>query len=418
MKEVLIIDEPPLFREFLKNKLSTEGVNVEFATGSRDAFTKIVNLFPDLIIIDTLNDYDALTDLLKQKKENPNAKTIPIILTGPVLTKDQVQELPYYNITKYFNKPIKFDIFFESIGRILKIPLSIDTTQCIMDVHLNDNIIFIEIAQGLNREKLALLKYKISELLDFNKLTSPKVILMLTNLTLSFIDGANLELLLDNVIADERILKRNVKILSLDNFTKELVDGHVQYKGIEVTQNLAAVLASLIQGDSSDITEVISDKILTSTDDVDEGSIQMKFYSENGLPDNDTSENSSKGPKKTLIAIVDDEAVTRTLLLNTFKQINADCEVFETGTDFLRAINTKRYDLVVLDIYMPGISGFDILKRLKLQKNSSPVLVYSQATQRETVIQALTMGAKSYLAKPLKPNEIIKKAVEIMNSKI
>jgi len=412
MKQVLIIDEPPLFREFLKNKLTTEGIQVEFANGRRDAFTKMLNILPDLVIIDTANDYTQLTDLLKKKQENPNAKKIPVLLTGPVLSRDQVQELPRYNVSKYFNKPIKFDIFFESIGHILKLPLSIDTTQCIMDVHLNDNIIFIEIAQGLNREKMALLKYKISELLDDNNFTSPKIVLMLTNLKLSFIDGANLELLLDNITADSRILKKNVKILSFDHFTKELINGHTQYKGIEVTQNLAAVLNSLVQGDSGEITDLINNKILTSTDDAEQGSIQMKFYSESGVLDNTNANH-----KNPVIAIVDDEIVTRTLLQNAFKQIHATCELFESGTDFLYASNTKVYDLIVLDIFMPGLSGFDILTRLHLQKYPSPVLIYSQATQRKAVIQALSLGAKSYLVKPLKAQEIIKKAQEIMNAK-
>ncbi|HZK19893.1 MAG TPA: response regulator, partial [Treponemataceae bacterium] len=124
MKQVLIIDEPPLFREFLKNKLITENVQVEFATGRRDAFMKMINLLPDLTIIDTSNDYEQIKDLLDKRLDNPNAKTIPVILTGPVLTREQMQDLPRYNVYKYFNKPIKFDIFFEAIGRILKIPLS------------------------------------------------------------------------------------------------------------------------------------------------------------------------------------------------------------------------------------------------------------------------------------------------------
>lgn len=415
MKQVLIIDEPPLFREFLQTKLSEEDVNVEFATGRRDAFTKMLSIMPDLVIIDTLNDFDALTELLEKKHSNPNAKTIPVILTGPVLTREQIQDLPYYNVVKYFNKPIKFDIFFESIGRILRIPLSIDTTQCIMDVHLNDNIIFIEIARGLNREKLALLKYKITELIDDNELESPKIILMLTNLELSFIDGANLELLLDNVIADDRVLKKNLKILSFNDFTKKLIEGHVQYKGVEVTQDLTAVLKSLVKNDTEKATDVISDKILKASKNIEEGSIQMKFYSENGNPETREPKQNNPDP---LIAIVDDEIVTRTLLQNTFKQIHATCELFETGSDFLYATNKKVYDLVILDIFMPGLSGFDILNKLHIQKYPSPVIVYSQMTQRQAIIQALGLGAKAYLAKPLKPAEILQKAVDILHAKI
>ena len=66
---------------------------------------------------------------------------------------------------------------------------------------------------------------------------------------------------------------------------------------------------------------------------------------------------------------------------------------------------------------MPGMSGFDILTKLKVTPDAPPVIVYSQATQREVVIQALSLGAKSYLVKPQKPDVIITKAIEVLHAK-
>lgn len=180
MKQVLIIDAPPLFREFLKEKLSAEKVSVEMAQGRRDAFTKLVSLLPDLLIIDMAIPIREIIEFLTKKRSDPNASHIPIFMTGPIISREQVALLAQYNVVKYFNKPIKFDIFFESIGRILKTGFSIDITPCILEIHLNNNVVFIEIAQGLNREKLALLKYKITEIIDQNKLTIPKLVLMMT----------------------------------------------------------------------------------------------------------------------------------------------------------------------------------------------------------------------------------------------
>ena len=65
-----------------------------------------------------------------------------------------------------------------------------------------------------------------------------------------------------------------------------------------------------------------------------------------------------------------------------------------------------------------SLSGFDILKNLQERKYTTPIIVYSQATQREAVVQALTLGAKSYLVKPQKPEAIIQKAVEVLHSQI
>lgn len=413
MKHVLIIDAPPLFREFLKEKLITENVTVEIANGKRDAFTKLVSLLPDLVIIDAPERFTNLTEFLEKKRNDPNAVSIPVIVTGPILSREEIAKLPYYHVVKYFNKPIKFDIFFESIGRLIKTPLSIDTTPCILETHLNNNIIFIEIAQGLNREKLALLKYKITEIIDNNKLSNPKIILMMTDLSLSFVDGANLELLLDNVIADNRVQRKNVKILSLDSFTKELINGHLQYKGIEVAENLTNILSALVAPDNGDVTDTISDRILASTGDASEGSVEMRFYSESGILE-ETEETDSK---KIKVAIIDDDAVIRRLLQTAFGSINAECELFDSGAEFLVATNRKKYDLIILDIFMPGISGFDILINLHNKKYLTPVIVYSNATQREAVIQALSLGAKSYLIKPLKPEAILQKAVEVLQSK-
>jgi DNA-binding response OmpR family regulator len=139
----------------------------------------------------------------------------------------------------------------------------------------------------------------------------------------------------------------------------------------------------------------------------------MRFYSESGILE-ETEETDSK---KIKVAIIDDDAVIRRLLQTAFGSINAECELFDSGAEFLVATNRKKYDLIILDIFMPGISGFDILINLHNKKYLTPVIVYSNATQREAVIQALSLGAKSYLIKPLKPEAILQKAVEVLQSK-
>ena len=415
MKQVLIIDAPPLFREFLKEKLSHEKVNVEIAHIKRDAFTKLVSSLPDLLIIDLSVPMREIINFLAKKNEDPNASRIPVFMTGPIIAQDQIALLSQFNVVKYFNKPIKFDVFFESIGRVLKTGFSIDTTPCILEIHLNNNIIFIEIAQGLNREKISLLKYRISEIIEQNNIAIPKIILMMTDLSLSFVDGANLEFLLDNVIADTRIQKKNIKILSLDSFTKELVKGHNQYNCIEVVTNLSNVLPALIDDtESSNIADLITEKVLTPTEDISPATVEMKFYSDSGVLDS-SDKKINDNPH---IAIVDDDQVTRTILQNTFKQLNAEISLFDSGSEFLMATNKHIFDLIILDIYMPGLSGFDILKTLHSKQYKSPIIVYSNATNKESVVQALSLGAKSYLVKPLKPEALLQKAIEVLHSRI
>lgn len=414
MKEVLLIDGSHLFREFLKEKLAEEQVHLENATGNRDAYTKIITMLPSLIIIEANDSLNSdIMDLLEKKRNDPNARCKPVILIGPKIERSKAATLVEYGVVKYFTKPIRFDVFFEAIGSILRQSFSFDETPCILDIHINGNLIFVEIARGLNREKLFLIKYKISEIITLHKLVNPKVILMLTNLQLSFVDGANLELLFDNITADERLSKRNIKVLSLDDFVADLIEGHPQYHGIEVAHNLQHILNSLVDGSRSsgtNITDFVSDKILMSEKGTDDGGAEIRF----GEQTKDTSASTGNLLK---IAIVDDDVIVRKILQSTFSAISGDCSLYQNGTEFVKAIiSGQKFDLIILDLYINDMDGLNILRTLQKHNVMTPVIIYSQATQREMIFQTMSLGAKDFIEKPKKPEEILRRAVKVLHS--
>ena len=115
---------------------------------------------------------------------------------------------------------------------------------------------------------------------------------------------------------------------------------------------------------------------------------------------------------------MDDDLVTLKLLEQAFASIQAQTETFDSASLFLEETNKKVYDLVILDIFMHGISGFDTLTNLQKRGYPSPVIVYSSAAEKKVVVQALALGAKGYLVKPLKSEAIIQKAIEVLHSKV
>lgn len=413
MKQVLIIDAPPLYSGFLKDKLNTEKIKVVFAEIKKDAFPKMLSVLPDLIIIDIDETHKDFYDFLTKKRDDPNASKIPIIISGPTMEREQVSSLSQYNVVKYFNKPIKFDIFFKAISKSLMTTFAFDPTPCALEIHVNNNIIFIEVAQGLNREKLFILKYRLSEIIDITRITTPRIVLMMSDLVLSFVDGANIELLLDNIIADSRVQSKYFKIITTDSFTKDLVAGHVQYAGIQVATSLPLILSSIVdKTETTDIAELVYEKILESTDDMNQGLVQLAFHS-----DVSQEEAEDDSGLAATIAIVDDDNVTRNMLEHAFATINAQISTFANGSEFLTSTNKTEYDLIILDINLPGLSGFDVLKILQNKQYFSPSIVYSTEKSREAVMQALSLGAKTYLVKPLKPEILLQKAVEVLRSK-
>ena len=414
MKQVLIIDETPLFRDYVKDKLVTDKIVVETALNRYDGSKKMHSILPDLLILDATFPFEELLDFLQRKAANPNTARIPVILSGPVLEHGQIAQLAPYKIIKYFNKPIKIDIFFETIGQLLQTAIPIDMTPCILETHVNNNIIFVEISQGLNREKITLLRYRISELITSKNITSPKIVLMMSALHLCFVDGLNLELLFNSILADMRIRDKNVKVLTFDKYTKQLIAGHPEFAGIETSTDVTSFIRDVVpkQQDIYDMVELTNRHLLSATEENDEGSVQMRFKSDGGQ--NDEAGQDAGVEMYIKVAIIDDDSITRAILQKAFSTINARCELFENGADFLGVMKSKSYDIVVLDILMPGLNGFDILTALRDLEYPPAVIVYSSMSNRESVVQALSLGAKSYLIKPLKPEAVVQKAQELL----
>lgn len=411
MKNVLIVDAPTMLREFLTAKLSAEKVRVESADSQRDGVARLLSDLPDLVILNVAKSMDDLYDFLDKKRDDVNAKKIPMIMTGPEIEKDDAADLVQYGVIKYFAQPVKFDIFFEAIGRVLRMPFTVDDTPCVLDIHLNKDIIFIEIARGLNHEKILMLRYKLSEIIEKNKLAMPKVILMLSSLNLTFVDGYNLELLFKNITSDNRILKKNIKVLSLDSIVKEFIEGHLEFHGIEVVESLSSVLNSLVEGSATEDThKVIADTLLTSAkDETMDGALELRFSSDD--------EDGQKKDSNEKIAIVDSDPSVCQALSNVLGRISNQIFVFQNGLQFAQSLSQNQYDIAVMELYLPGMNGFQILQFLLNQKINLDVIIYSQMTQKEYIMQALRLGAKSYILKPQKPEVVFQKVVEILNAK-
>jgi two-component system, NarL family, invasion response regulator UvrY len=113
--------------------------------------------------------------------------------------------------------------------------------------------------------------------------------------------------------------------------------------------------------------------------------------------------------KKIKILIADDHPIVRA----GFKQVISDmpdmlvADEAGNGQEVLNLIGKKDYDLVLLDISMPGRSGLEILKDLKSEKPKLPVLILSIYPEEQYAIRALRAGASGYMTKASAPNELI-----------
>lgn len=418
MKHVLVIDESPLLREYLRIKLSENGLEVSVAINGLDGMTKIRNLVPDLIILDYQLNRRTCIEILEEKRRNPNTANIPVVVTAQIIDQRKIIELVKYNVKKVFTKPIKIDALFNTLQELLDTDFDIDTTPCIIEAHVNEDIVFVEIAQGLNREKMDLLRFKIVELLDLYEIRTPKILVMMSDLKLGFADGPNIAKLLETITIASRAKHRNIRILTLDTFLPECVRGQKEYSDIEVVSNLQfAVDGLLSELDSNQELDdqratLIGDRILSSTGDKRAEAVQLKFDAETrkGF----SLEEIRTSGMEVRIAAVDDDFVIQELIKTAFATIGATVVTYNDGEEFLAACEREQFDLVFLDLIMPKIDGFEVLSTLRSRDVHMPVIVLSAVTRRDAVVKAFQSGVKSYLCKPLTPEAILKKAVEIL----
>jgi len=122
---------------------------------------------------------------------------------------------------------------------------------------------------------------------------------------------------------------------------------------------------------------------------------------------------------KMRILVVDDEAPMLKLLETILKKDGYDVIKAQNGFDALEIVKTERIDLVISDIKMPKMNGFELLKRLKAENPKIGVIIMTGYGEIFTVKDALLLGADEYITKPFKTHEIslvVEKTIWRLNS--
>jgi putative ABC transport system ATP-binding protein len=106
------------------------------------------------------------------------------------------------------------------------------------------------------------------------------------------------------------------------------------------------------------------------------------------------------GKAKGIILVVDDEASIRDLLSTKLKADGYDCEVAADGNEALWKAFMKDFDIVLLDIKMPGLSGMEVLSRIVTDHPDTSVVIVTGVLDTRMAVEAMRQGAYDYLTKP------------------
>jgi FixJ family two-component response regulator len=102
-----------------------------------------------------------------------------------------------------------------------------------------------------------------------------------------------------------------------------------------------------------------------------------------------------------VIAVVDDEASVRKAFLRLFRAAGVEARIFSSAREFLDSLPSYRYDCVVLDLHMPGLSGFDVLLDSGFIDAHLPVVIVSADDDPDVRKKCIEAGVSVYLCKPV-----------------
>jgi FixJ family two-component response regulator len=111
--------------------------------------------------------------------------------------------------------------------------------------------------------------------------------------------------------------------------------------------------------------------------------------------------------KRPLIAIVDDEESVRLALGRLLRASSYEVAVFGGGQEFLRSLQSRRPNCVVLDYQMPDMTGRDVQRALLLANDQLPIIIVTAHDQPALRERCLADGARAYFAKPLRREDLI-----------
>lgn len=113
------------------------------------------------------------------------------------------------------------------------------------------------------------------------------------------------------------------------------------------------------------------------------------------------------------IIIIDDDRDLCTLLQESLLQENICADISCNGFGGIKSVKDKEYQLVVLDVMMPGISGFEVLERIRDMSNV-PILMLTAKDDSTSKVKGLRAGADDYLTKPFDMDELIARIVSLI----
>ncbi|HSW54921.1 MAG TPA: response regulator [Ignavibacteriaceae bacterium] len=384
---ILVIDDDEEVRYTIGQYLLSKGYDVIFAEDGNKGIQMAIENQPFAITLDVMLPGKDGWSILKELKDEPQTKDIPVIMVSIVGDKNLGYELGAF---EYFIKPISSEKLLSAFSKLEN--LANKPIQKIVVVD-DDELEFEKFKEEFSSDNIRIEYIRESEY-AFSKIAEVQPDLIVIDIMMPKIDGITLSYKLKSNIKTRHIpiIISSAKDITGDEKTSlnNIVE-NIAVKSKEHPLNIFKVVRNRIEMQQTDLAN--SQQKMINMTPVVNGKIK------NG--NNDLAEKQFSAD----VLIVDDDSDTLYTLDEIVQACNCNTVLAKSGKECLSILEQKTFDLILLDIMMPEMDGFQTIKQIKLNKKWSdiPVFAVTAKAMKDDKDIVLKQGFSDYIPKPVNP---------------
>jgi len=404
---ILVIDDDADIRITIGEYLKSRGYNVVYADNGINGVNLAKELQPFAITLDLLLPNKDGWTVLKELKEDPSTKDIPVILVSIISDKNLGYGLGAF---EYFVKPLSHKELLSALNKLENYARKKIENIVLVD---DDESEIERFKAALHDDGVTVHFIKDSRL-ALNKIVDINPDLIVLDLLMPGIDGISLT----NELKNHKETKHIPIIIST---TKELSDEEKLS-----LQNIVEEVTLKSKGHPLDVLKIVRDRIrmdelshfvedTTNQQPVDELEISRNEIKKNDLDDLKKKRNEFLGE----VLIVDDDPDALFTISEIVQSCNCKTLVANNGIEGLKILEENTPDLILLDIMMPEMDGFQTIKKIRENNNwrHIPVFAVTARAMLEDRQIILKNGFDDYISKPVNTG-VISFKIEKLFSKL
>jgi DNA-binding response OmpR family regulator len=392
MKKVLIIEDDQIVGNIYRHKFQVEGFQVALAGDGETGFNAVADWKPDVVILDLMLPRMNGVEVLRRLRAKPETASLPVIVLSNAYLSNLVQEAWNAGANQCLIKAnCTPKQVLEVIHRILAAPTPAPATPTpsTAQATTTPNTPFPPPSSDDNAFQ--------------------------ADLRLTFINSgpeslAQLRALLQAFVKAEGDSTRLPGLFTLYRRVHSLTS-NAAVAGLTSISRLCSALEALLKELYEKPKNINASTTRTIAQTIDFLSLLLDHSS--------TVDSDAFAPPNVLV--VDDEAISRRAVIYALEKASLKCASVEDPNTALRMLAENRFDLIFLDVDMPGMNGFDLCTRLRTYPTNSktPVIFVTSLTDFESRARSTLSGGNDLIAKPFLFMELAVKAItHILKSQV